>query len=80
MTKIVSLPQLLRDDTQPQRPIEFTHELTPTSGWAVTTAKPDRYARVVYLGECSIDGDMFAAYYEVGDISIFKGHYNDGTI
>jgi hypothetical protein len=79
MTKIFSLPQLLRDDTQPQRPIEFTYELTPSAGWTVTTAKPDRYARVVYLGECSIDGDMFAAY-EGGDISIFKGHYNDGTL
>jgi hypothetical protein len=65
---------------QPQendKPVEFTHALEG-AGWAELTLKPFQYEKVVYLGKCVIDGDMFAGYYFNGSINILKGHLNSG--
>jgi hypothetical protein len=61
--------------------IEFTHILNTLKGWTTTNDKPsfNRIAKIVYLGKCETDGDMFACYYDVGVIVIYKGNLNDGT-
>lgn len=65
------------DKKEIKKPVEFTHYLNHSNGWEETGIKPSSYNRMVYLGRCDIDGDMFAAY-EEGCISIFKGHLNSG--
>jgi hypothetical protein len=65
---------------QPQendKPIEFTHLLTGGRGWTPIEVKPNVYKKIVYLGKCCVDGDMFAAYSD-NTIRIFKGHLNSG--
>jgi hypothetical protein len=58
--------------------IEFTHYLNNSSGWNNAMDEFSDVKKVVYLGKCSVDGDMFACY--AGDIiSIRKGNLNDGT-
>jgi hypothetical protein len=60
--------------------IQFTHYLNGTGGWQISHPKYDEYSKVVYLGKCNIDGDMFAAYFrEEETIAIYKGYLNDGT-
>lgn len=58
------------------KPVEFTHILD-SSGWGTVDAEYLKYDRIVYLGECIGDGDMFAAYSD-GLILIYKGHLNSG--
>jgi len=53
--------------------IEFTHELT------CDTPQDSRIDRIVYLGYCQKDGDMFAVYSQESYTTIYKGHLNDGT-
>lgn len=57
--------------------VKFTHELFGELGWRKTKYKPNESEKVVYLGECLEDGDMFAAYIH-NTICIFKGHLNSG--
>lgn len=60
------------------KPIEFTHHLDGIRGWQSPCLLPSEFDRIVHLGKCSADGDMFAAY--AGEaIQIFKGHLNDGV-
>lgn len=61
-----------------QKPIEFTHSLNEFNGWEETTISPNIFDKIVYLGNCSDDGDMFAAYQD-GVIIIYKGYFNDGV-
>jgi hypothetical protein len=63
---------------QNEKPVEFTHQTSNSVGWVTTSEEPLEYKRVVYLGKCDCDGDMFAAYDESGAIIIFKGHLNSG--
>ena len=63
---------------QEEKPVEFTHYLTRLQGWMKAESYPSAYEKVVYLGRCNYDGDMFAAYYVGGEIIIFKGHLNSG--
>lgn len=60
------------------RPIEFTYYLDTNSGWYKTDENPSSYDKIVYLGKCKTDGDMFACYAS-GNITIYKGHLNDGV-
>jgi hypothetical protein len=62
-------------------PVEFTHYMSIRRGWIETVEQTDNYVKIVYLGRCDYDGDMFAAYSSDSDypqitISIFKGHLN----
>lgn len=63
-----------------EKPIEFTHfaETIRDNGWKKTDYQASNYEKVVYLGKCDRDGDMFAAYCRLGYIAIFKGHLNSG--
>ena len=63
--------------TEAEKPVEFK-EILGTSEYTDTNLKPINFKKVVYLGKCGVDGDMFAAYTELGNIEIFKGHINSG--
>ena len=60
-----------------EKPVEFTHFQDSFKGWQATSSKPEDYDKVIYLGKCRIDGDMFACY-SFGNINIHKGHLNSG--
>lgn len=62
-----------------QKEIELTHNWS-TDGWDELSNKkvPKNCEKVVYLGNCSEDGDMFAVY-QYGFILICKGRFNSGT-
>lgn len=60
-------------------PVEFTHfQDEGPGGWTETLYHPHECEKIVYLGECTKDGDMFAAYMKDGSIVICKGHLNSG--
>ena len=59
--------------------VEFTHVLGTITGWIVCNKQPSFYHRIVYLGHCKQDGDMFAAYINDGYVNIYKGNLNNGT-
>lgn len=65
---------------QEGKPVEFTHTFDIDEGWCESSIKPSdsEIVKVVYLGNCKLDGDMFAAYHKFGSILIFKGHLNSG--
>lgn len=54
----------------------FTHYLDEKHGWRETDDSPKAYEKVIYLGKCRQDGDMFSAYSH-GSIVIFKGIKGD---
>jgi hypothetical protein len=58
--------------------LELTHLLSEDSGWIKYEQESFNYDKIVYLGRCNIDGDMFAVYYQTGMIGICKGHVNSG--
>jgi hypothetical protein len=60
--------------------IEFTHYFNP-KGWGEATIVPQdrQIVKIVYLGKCQTDGDMFAVYFNANTINVFKGNLNDGT-
>lgn len=63
---------------QDNKPVEFTHILLQR-GWYETGIVPSDCDKVVYLGKCSLEGDMFACYPKSGKtIHIFKGNINSG--
>ena len=75
-------PKQMREVIRIDEPKENSKELVFTrslgdNGWCSTCTSPRDYDKIVYLGRCSVDGDMFAAYGH-GSIGIFKGHLNSG--
>ena len=66
-------------EKQINKKVEFTHCLGSINGWITSTPKPSYFNKVVYLGKCSIDGDMFACYSEDVNIGIYKGFLNSGN-
>lgn len=75
MKKVIMIPDNNQEESK--KPVVFTQIAGTQYGWGYTYIKPSDYEKVVYLGKCNTDGDMFAAYYN-GGISIFKGHLNSG--
>lgn len=59
-----------------EKPVKFTHYLGEV-GWVDAGLQPLHFEKVVYLGKCKFDGDVFAAY-NSGSISIYRGHLNSG--
>lgn len=75
MAQVIFIKDPNRDE---KKKVEFTHSFNPISGWEFENDfGAYEYTRVVYLGECRKDGDMFAAYKD-GVIDIWKGHLNSG--
>lgn len=76
MRKVIRIDE---QKTENKKPVEFTHHLHDDKGWVVSFVdNPGDFKKIVYLGKCLVDGDMFACYYGSGSISIFKGHLNSG--
>ena len=55
----------------------FNQVLCSNRGWRDVNAKPQKYEKVLYLGKCKVDGDMFACTTDLGAIVIFKGTKGD---
>lgn len=47
------------------------------AGWDKSNLNPEDYEKVLYLGRCALDGDMFAATDSDSCIDIFKGVKGD---
>jgi hypothetical protein len=74
MTKYISLEQKEKRNKK----TVFTKYLCGVDGWTDTKTRetPEDFDKVVYLGKCGMDGDMFTCYR--GDIiAIFKGIKGD---
>lgn len=64
------------DTTREKKEIKetiFTHILDINNGYEETKRNPKEFDKVLYLGICANDGDMFSAHHEDGCIQIFKG-------
>jgi hypothetical protein len=61
-----------------EKPVEFTHYQDSTRGWCQTSDDFNEINKIVFLGKCDTDGDMFAGYMYSGLIMIYKGHLNSG--
>jgi len=68
---------MIGEEPKEDKPLELTHR-QGVDGWAGVSNLPDAYDKILYLGKCYFDGDMFAAYTKTS-IEIFKGHLNNGT-
>lgn len=55
----------------------FTHRLISSMGYSETRLEPCDFLKVVYLGKCIYDGDMFACYNTNDEIHICKGKKGD---
>jgi len=67
-TKFISIEGKQKES----RKTVFTKCLDASHGWEKTIHKPTDFGKVVYLGKCDVDGDMFAAY-DDNFVIIFKG-------
>jgi hypothetical protein len=76
MRDVIRVPECTEKETQ-CKPIEFTHYKGESWEQVNSHVKPKDFDKIVYLGKCDHDGDMFAAYHR-GYISIYRGHLNSG--
>jgi len=60
-----------------EKPVELTDFFDADNGWVTTDSTPSGCDKVLYLGKCNFDGDMFVTFTE-GYINIYKGHLNSG--
>jgi len=75
MRKVIMIGEEPKEES---KGVEFTHFSYSKKGWGITTDKPKEFNKIVYLGKCGIDGDMFAAYFN-DSIGIYKGNLNNGN-
>ena len=77
MKKVIMIGQEPKEES---KGVEFTHSLRGDYGWKKARYTPrDIEVKIVYLGYCKVDGDMFAGYFDNGNIAIYKGNLNNGT-
>jgi len=78
MKQVIRIPDNNEKQEKVLKPIEFTY-IHGLKGWVESNRiKPNMFQKIVYLGKCLDDGDMFAGY-ENDCIEILKGHLNDGV-
>ena len=70
MTKYTSL------ESKEVKKTVFTAYLCGLRGWTPSSLDPEDFDKVVYLGKCLCDEDMFACYRR-GVINIYKGIKGD---
>jgi hypothetical protein len=76
--QVIRIPEITNQSERGEK-VKFTHVFEGENGWEEENIyKPSDANKVVFLGECSVDGDMFAAYTNNNTILIFKGHLNSG--
>jgi hypothetical protein len=73
MTKYINLEE--KEQKEHKKTI-FTAYLGDNDKWKPSGLTPEYFDKVVYLGNCNVDGDMFACY--IRDvINIYKGIKGD---
>lgn len=79
MREVIRIPESI-PVVEEVLPIEFTHMLDEYEGWidSISNLSVFSIQKVVYLGKCSEDGDMFAVYTNLNEIVIYRGHLNSG--
>jgi len=80
MKKVIFIEQP-KEETK--KPVEFTHQLSTSDGWVKSQIDTSICDKIVYLGKCATDGDMFAVNIYLienghSNIHIYKGHLNSG--
>jgi hypothetical protein len=75
MKEVIRIGEVVKESV---KPVEFTHYQSTTDGWCESITQPSKFNKIVFLGKCHTDGDMFAGYWVSGSISIYKGHLNSG--
>jgi hypothetical protein len=76
MKEVIRIGEVVQES---EKLVEFTHYQDINDGWCESSVDPHKLNKIVFLGKCSTDGDMFAGY-GIGDgsIMIYKGHLNSG--
>ena len=74
MKEVIRIDNKVKED---DKPVEFTHHLSGDGGWQVNKRSPNEFTKIVYLGCCEVDGDMFSSS-DSDCIQIYKGHLNSG--
>lgn len=67
----------IEKEKKTKKHVEFTHCYDGSSGYIEALEQPSDYEKVIYLGNCRVDGDIFACYKE-GYLEIYKGKLNSG--
>jgi len=76
MKEVIRINQL--DQKKEDKPVEFTYQQgEDIDGWGDVEFCPSEMDKIVYLGHCEADGDMFAGYM-LNTIIIYKGNLNSG--
>jgi hypothetical protein len=75
MKEVIRIGEVVQES---ETPVEFTHYQNSTEGWCKSGVDPYELNKIVFLGKCSTDGDLFAGYSTGGAITIYKGHLNSG--
>jgi hypothetical protein len=75
MKEVIRIGEVVQESV---KPVEFTHYQNTTNGWITAGTDPNDLNKIVFLGKCHCDGDMFAGYWSNGVIVIYKGHLNSG--
>jgi hypothetical protein len=75
MKEVIRIGEVVQES---KKPVKFTHYQDSTEGWCITGADLHDLNKIVFLGKCHCDGDMFAGYWSNGSISIYKGDLNSG--
>lgn len=75
MKNVIHLP---KETAQEENiiPVQLTH-VKGNKGWSMTSGQYGPVDKIVYLGHCKEDGDMFALYRN-GYIHFYKGMLNSG--
>jgi len=76
MRKVIMIGEEPKEES---KGVEFTHWLSGEKGWQVTSKEIIAdWDKLVYLGKCDTDGDMFVGYIN-SQIHIYKGNLNNGN-
>jgi hypothetical protein len=75
MKEVIRIGEVVKEAV---KPVELTHYQDSTEGWCITGADLNELNKIVFLGKCRHDGDLFAGYWDIGSITIYKGHLNSG--
>jgi hypothetical protein len=75
MKEVIRIGEVVKES---EKPVELTHYLHGDDGWTNAKVRPNELNKIVFLGKCSMDGDMFAGYWTHGSITMYKGHLNSG--
>lgn len=75
MNEVIRIPEV--NYTDYNTPLELT-DILNDEGWVeFDHSDIKEYDKIVYLGRCDVDGDLFAGYsYDI--IDLFKGNLNSG--